>query len=1136
VLANPQTAEPLPITVDVRAELRRAIERLPKELRDHFLTKAQGTELGELAWHYTGREAELRALASRLDQSDGGLRVVTGEPGSGKSALLGHLMVLADDDLVDGYARSGLAPQLAAAPRPPSGVFDAALHLTGKTLNETLHDVASQCELTGLTALDTASLVGALQAEPRRMTILADALDESQDPVPIADLLRRIAGPGLARVIVGTRRRLDEGPDRPSTPEQPTLLHALAARPDEIVALTRDRDAVHRYVERRIRAGPLADRAHVIAAQVASCDQPFLFARLATAELLARPDVAGGDGLRTLLADGHRGLFGAAVRRIAAERPAVAALLHALSLARGRGAPQTGGVWAAMAGALHPGIGIADDTIAEALTFAGAYITLDGEAGQSAYRLAHQTFAEHFRAQPDAGGEHRTVATALDELVRASGGWAAANFYAVRYLPEHLVADADRAPVDPAAVTALACDQHWLKRATGLFGIDTLLDVLGIVQRDAPPMHAVDVVTRALRRSRVALAADGDQLAAQLCGRLLGEPDAALTGLVATLGDVASTTWLRSRSGGMDWRADLDSTYTLGGEVWSLGFGTVDDRVMLAIGAGGIIEVRDPRRTSARVITAGSRGGQVTAAALGTLQRRPVVAFVANENVLVEDLRTGSLIAEPFRTGEARSVAIGLIDERPAVIATPSFARDESAIDGWYLDRLEWVPRLGTRRPERFQPAAVGVHRGRLVAFAVRPTGLVAMVDLTTGAVTASPPSLSRPLSGWELRFACAGILAGDAVVAAMLRTSAPPVEELIVTWRAPDGAVEFRPQAPTSTMLAAAIGELDGRLLLAVVSGDDPALVNLRELDRPMTFGQADQLASRARNARTERPPEERLRIAAVATTPERRVIALARLPRERDELTTWDVTDPARIWRIGATAAPAAAGRILVGDETMGELLMSADGRLRELGRTSALPKESFTLQGDDPAQWPTTVTAWCVVDGRPLMARGSFEGVVWIHDMRSGEVVAVVGGKRDHAEHRYDVIAGYPMNEPISAIALAQTASGAVLATASADRYDPGIVVRRLDGSRLYALADATMTSTLAAGALGSRDVLVTGSRDGAISVRDLHDGGPVCAITLDHAVSGVWIVRDARTICARDASGALHLFDLVDEELR
>ena len=71
-----------------------------------------------------------------LASSATGLRVVTGEPGSGKSALLGHLFVLADDDLVRAYVDTGLAPQLESAPRPPGGAFDAAVHLTGKSSAE----------------------------------------------------------------------------------------------------------------------------------------------------------------------------------------------------------------------------------------------------------------------------------------------------------------------------------------------------------------------------------------------------------------------------------------------------------------------------------------------------------------------------------------------------------------------------------------------------------------------------------------------------------------------------------------------------------------------------------------------------------------------------------------------------------------------------------------------------------------------------------------------------------------------------------------------------------------------------------------------------------------------------------------
>ena len=86
------------MNLDAHRELRRVISKLPTEVRSHFLNKAQGAETGDLAWYFEGREKETRTLCAWLRDAPAGMRVVTGAAGSGKSALLGHLSVLADDD------------------------------------------------------------------------------------------------------------------------------------------------------------------------------------------------------------------------------------------------------------------------------------------------------------------------------------------------------------------------------------------------------------------------------------------------------------------------------------------------------------------------------------------------------------------------------------------------------------------------------------------------------------------------------------------------------------------------------------------------------------------------------------------------------------------------------------------------------------------------------------------------------------------------------------------------------------------------------------------------------------------------------------------------------------------------------
>jgi hypothetical protein len=229
-------------------------------------------------------------------------------------------------------------------------------------------------------------------------TILVDALDESRDPLTIATLLRQLATAPGTRVLVGTRQSLHEDPDQ-ATPPDSDILTILAADPANILKLQRDPDAVRTYVTKRLqRPGlPQLDAPPAaIANTIAAYPQPFLFARLAVHEIIARPVWAdSAQSLAELLGAGHYGIFGRAVQRLAITEPHVEALLHALTYARGSGFPRTGGIWALAASAVA-GTTITDREVAQAIELAAPYIMIDTEFGQSAYRLAHRTFVEWY--------------------------------------------------------------------------------------------------------------------------------------------------------------------------------------------------------------------------------------------------------------------------------------------------------------------------------------------------------------------------------------------------------------------------------------------------------------------------------------------------------------------------------------------------------------------------------------------------------------------------------------------------------------------------------------------------------------------------------------------------------------------
>ncbi|MEV6905853.1 hypothetical protein [Amycolatopsis sp. NPDC051071] len=426
--------------VDVYRELTEFLGALPADQRAHFVPKAQGAEHGELAWYFVGRVGEQQRILSWLRESASGMLIVSGRAGAGKSALLGNVLVHTNAELRDLLIRArAWEPVTDAAPAAP----DVVVHLTGLTASEVIRKLAGAAGLEKPAAVDTGGeadwLVETLRSERIALTVFADALDEAQEPVTIArSVLRRLADLPLGTVVVGTRASTKEGPDQ-QTPADEDLLDALGrGTGTELVWVDRDPVAIAEYVRRRLIAGrPDFTESTVdnVAEIIRRQDRQFLFARLAVHEILQRPDLLDDEEeLLHVIGHDHRVLFGAAVNRLTAGFAAAEPLLQALALARGRGLPRADLIWVTVAGALSY-TPVTENDIDELLETAAPYVMLDAEDGQATYRLAHQTFVEHFRPWQDAPG-HWQATKVLVGLGRRNG-WPVANRYLVRRLPEH---------------------------------------------------------------------------------------------------------------------------------------------------------------------------------------------------------------------------------------------------------------------------------------------------------------------------------------------------------------------------------------------------------------------------------------------------------------------------------------------------------------------------------------------------------------------------------------------------------------------------------------------------------------------------------------------------------------------------
>ncbi|MEU9592568.1 caspase family protein [Streptomyces sp. NPDC048193] len=412
---------------DRAVELGSLLAQLPDADREHFLDKAASADAGDVGWFFTGRERMTRRVIDWLSSDDHGVLVVTGAPGTGKSAFLGRMAVLADHGSQPACRVLGLLDDDHA--RPPVGSFDAVVHLRNRRAEEVARDIAGQL---GIDLSESTSpprdLITLLSDEGRAVTVLADALDEAEqdDDVFIArDVLRALAGLPGCRVVVGTRRDRD-GRHDPDARDLGPLIDMLRPRRAPLTVLDlgsddhTDRD-IERYVEQRLgRDGtatgwPTPERRRAAARTVAAqARRVFLYARFAVRVLegLSEEVVDERDWARRLPADvGDAGLH-----RVFAEDltrfddpTLVREVLTPLAFARGKGLPRRQ-IWPELAGALaadRSGRPYSAADVSRVIREAGWYLIEGTEDGQAVFRLYHQSIGDYLRAEVGRGGERR---------------------------------------------------------------------------------------------------------------------------------------------------------------------------------------------------------------------------------------------------------------------------------------------------------------------------------------------------------------------------------------------------------------------------------------------------------------------------------------------------------------------------------------------------------------------------------------------------------------------------------------------------------------------------------------------------------------------------------------------------------
>ena len=426
------------------------------DLRGHFLPRARGVDIpAEPGWRFVGRETALRDLVSWLtDKDDKSARVVTGGPGSGKSAVIARLIVLSDHD----WRRTVPMENLAADTIPPEGSIATGIHARGLTRAQVLEAL---CAPVGVRAKTPADLLREMRG--RRLTAVIDAIDEALDP---PDLVRNVlrplieAGPaeGL-RLLLGTRPHL-LGPlgmtGSAIDLDDKRYADPVSLRQYVVHGLERDTPQSPFHAA----PGDLIER--VAGAVAMAAGHSFLVALIVSRTLRSStriPDPDDPDWRASLPGTAAAAMHSDLETRLGTEAGRARDLLRPLAFAYGAGLPWED-MWAPLSSKLS-GRDYTDGDLIWLRRQAGSYVIEAMESGHSVYRLYHEALAEYLRQGCDEDHIHRLFSEFLMDRVPAlpSGpDWSRAHPYTLAHLATH-------AQLVPGLLDRLLIDPGYLVNA-----------------------------------------------------------------------------------------------------------------------------------------------------------------------------------------------------------------------------------------------------------------------------------------------------------------------------------------------------------------------------------------------------------------------------------------------------------------------------------------------------------------------------------------------------------------------------------------------------------------------------------------------------------------------------------------------
>ncbi|WP_405895702.1 hypothetical protein OG272_40655 [Streptomyces sp. NBC_00104] len=390
----------------------------------HFLPKARASVRSDGAtWDFTGRQEALRRIATWLAGSTNnrsGL-IVSGGPGSGKTAVLGLVATLADPDHHPNVPQDRVGVGEEALPRSHS--FTVVIYAAGLKADVVI-DALSHAHRSASSATPV---------------VLIDAVDESDDPNLLVDaVVKPLLMDGSVRLVLGMRTELASrlgdlcdvvdldgdfaDPEGMRRHIEHALLQATEASPFRGLPAT-----VSQVAEGIARvAGPSFLVGRLLSQMLAGLPEPPVLRPGWEEELPRLP----GEILERDLTE-----------RLGHEKAAQALdLLRPLAFAEGNGLPYED-IWAALAGRMARRS--YDHTSLQWLRkHVGSYAVRSTDQGHDVYRPHHLSLTEHLRRVPDPQAVHRCFVDFLVEHtpLRADGtrDWRRASFYTRAYLATHI--------------------------------------------------------------------------------------------------------------------------------------------------------------------------------------------------------------------------------------------------------------------------------------------------------------------------------------------------------------------------------------------------------------------------------------------------------------------------------------------------------------------------------------------------------------------------------------------------------------------------------------------------------------------------------------------------------------------------